>query len=292
MSYKPITQYQKSIENPSGTIDIGGVDGHESIYKYVSLDTKTSWNYLEDTFEKSKLIGATINSLNDPFEGKCEFFDDLSKVKIEDCCNYWSKSGQEADCWDKYKNKSPQQISDMVEKLTEKSLSDSRIISFCRRSDSPLLWSHYANSHKGACLHFVANAFRGEGVYKGSVRYMQNRPSVPLSLPARIVLPDAKDQDPREVRKYRAELLSAALFRKPVDWAYEEEVRVCYTVEKMTNLEFDSSGLFSIIFGARCPQEDRDRILKIVHGSGCKLRFREAYISDTTFAVDIRDVPI
>jgi len=31
-------------------------------------------------------------------------------------------------------------------------LENARILSFCGRSDSPLLWSHYANAHRGACI--------------------------------------------------------------------------------------------------------------------------------------------
>jgi hypothetical protein len=55
-----------------------------------------------------------------------------------------------------------------------------RIAAFCERSDSGLLWSHYANSYQGACLHFLAKGFRWRQYYSiGYVSYSKYRPTYP-----------------------------------------------------------------------------------------------------------------
>src|SRR5215469_16706654 len=164
---------------------------NQSFYKYVSLDTKTFWSHLVRTLNEQVLVGSTINSLNDPFEGRACVFDDLDTLvikpslaqRLEGHDNFSeaeraTRIGEMRDAANKY-----------LAYLTE----SQRIVSFCERSDSPLLWSHYARNYSGACLHFVGRAFRRRGSRLGYVNYGVTRPMYPLRLAYSL---SSRTQDP------------------------------------------------------------------------------------------------
>ena len=152
---------------------------NQSFYKYISLNTKTSWGHLERTLNECALIGSTVHSLNDPFEGRACIFDDLNTMRHGN----WLLGGFTQNPM------AGQLVTDemllnerreMAMAYLAKQAESQRIVSFCERSDSPLLWSHYANNYQGACLHFLGRAF----TYKrlGYVGYTNTRPDYPLRL--------------------------------------------------------------------------------------------------------------
>jgi hypothetical protein len=55
---------------------------HQSMFKYVSLNTEASWEYLRRTLHSSELVGSAAASLNDPFELSPFIFDDLQPSTI------------------------------------------------------------------------------------------------------------------------------------------------------------------------------------------------------------------
>lgn len=81
------------------------------------------------------------------------------------------------------------------------------LLCFCAGWHNPLLWSHYADRHRGICLGFdVADDFAD------SVRYVKSR--TPLSLPL------------------SRESMKQLLFTKFSGWSYEEEWRVWARLEE------------------------------------------------------------
>lgn len=264
---------------------IGGVGEHESLFKYVALDGKRSWNLLEQTLGENQLIGSTVASLNDPFEGQARFVDDLSDSKIKECAKYFDSNERLVDASERSGFGGFDLMREEIDTRLTNTIKNGRILSFCRRSDSPLLWSHYARSHKGACLHFIRSAFTEPKFIVGRVNYAQNRPSIPKSLLAKIALAPEANHHPEDRRKLREEFYKAAFFVKPADWSYEEEVRVIYSTQHMTNAPFDKHGLLELVIGAKCEPEDAERLRELVDRLSPQTAVRKAVIDGDTFAV-------
>ncbi|MEP2736221.1 MAG: DUF2971 domain-containing protein [Erythrobacter sp.] len=278
---------QSFVESRERQIRVGDFNPNESIFKYVSLGGNRSWNYFERTFNDFELIGSSINSLNDPYEGKPRFLDDLNRESLRQCCDFFDKSGGARTTSD-FKSKSfVVDSKELIDAKLEATHRDARILSFCRRSDSHLLWSHYANSHKGVCIHFSVGAFEQEHLSIGSVTYTRYRPVVPKSLLGKIAIPPEKSHHPHDRLALRKELYRPMFFTKPLDWEYEEEFRVIYQTSKMTNVPFNPEKVYEVILGAKCPEEDENRIKEILNNSSSKVILRRAVIDEDTFAVSI-----
>lgn len=137
----------------------------------------------------------------------------------------------------------------VARKLTKRfrdSLNDTTgLLSFSADWTNPVIWSHYANRHKGICLGFDLR--RSSKVQ--TVIYEDQR--------LRMALPDDKDPDsiPQEVQ----ESLSRTKAR---DWQYERELRMFVDLAKATienALYFwpfdDDMRLAEVVLGPRCDQE-------------------------------------
>ncbi len=125
--------------------------------------------------------------------------------------------------------------------VMKEELSKSRgLLCFSRDWRNPVLWSHYADKHKGLCLAFEVSA---EQV--GPVRYSRRRLAVDA----------ASLMNPRQLHLDEARQF---LFTKFSHWRYENEVRGFVTLEDRdpeTGLYFTDFGeklrLVGVIVGAR-----------------------------------------
>lgn len=137
-----------------------------------------SEKYALDVISNQCLKLSLINDLNDPFE--------LIAADLPT-----SESREEAI---KFKN-------DMASKIG--------ILCFCENWKNPLLWSHYANRHKGVALKFEIN-----DEIALPVRYRKNRFEIDLL---------AKKYHKQPVSKKETE---GIWLTKYISWNYEEEIRV------------------------------------------------------------------
>lgn len=266
---------------------------HQSMFKYIDLNSKTPWNLLQKTLRKFELAGANAIDMNDPFELSPVVFDDLQASTIADAVSYnpllqrlqgnAPKSVKDAfpDA-EPYRRQARFFLDDVVARY--------RIIAFCERSDSGLLWSHYANSYQGACLQFLAKGFRWKRHYTlGYVNYSKYRPTYPLSLALSL---SAKTGAPRipvnSTPLKRAESEKILFFTKAEDWAYESEIRLVYDFTEYSSAVFREDSLVSIIIGPRFSAENKRRLAKLIKDSYYKdLPIRRARLSNTTFSVEI-----
>lgn len=271
---------------------VRGIGRYESVFKYISLEGSRSWNMLEETLTNNKLIGSTKNALNDPFELSPCLIDDLDPETIKSCFEFETEAGfhnaaasseapfEDVNLW-----------SDRATKTIERTIETARVVSFCDKVDSPLLWSHYANSHRGAVLHFVGKAFLGTQT-QGFVNYSRQRPSLPLSAALRFSNRDAERMKAEEYLIMRGATLGPLIFTKPEDWSYEGEFRLAYSTTRKTHVTFDPNGLVEIIVGARTEAPDVARIRQLVAStSRPNLKLSRARISNRTFSVEIETEP-
>src|SRR5260221_5300298 len=159
---------------------------NQSMFKYISLNSDDSWDHLRRTLQHAALTGSTASKLNDPFELSPVVFDDLQPSTVAAAVGH----NDLAERLQTGKSRPLQEVFSDLVPYREQAMSflnevaaRYRIIAFCERSDSGLLWSHYANSYQGACLHFLAKGFRSRSFPTlGYVTYSKYRPTYPLSL--------------------------------------------------------------------------------------------------------------
>ena len=148
------------------------------LYKYRSIakdsldQTKPDMNkfhYIERIFTHNELHFPSPSSLNDPLE--CRPFTTLGDISNQQYkkqyVSYFTKvmiaGGNTADPKEiaKWLESHTQETANEYSKqLTEElrsSFTKYRICSFSAVNNNPLLWSHYADSHKGFCLIFDAD---------------------------------------------------------------------------------------------------------------------------------------
>jgi len=187
---------------------------------------------LED-IEKKRIRISEIDQLNDPFELWCVSQED-SKLRP---------------ALRKYKK----EMSDRF-----------GLICFSKHWHNPLLWSHYADKHRGMCLGFdvIDRSLR-------PVKYVKERPA--LKMP-----PSKESADELLFTKYR-------------DWKYEEELRNWFQFDKRENghyfYPFDGSvQLREVIAGPLCT-ESKDRIKNALTDYAEEVSVTKARLAFKTFRV-------
>lgn len=262
---------------------------HQSIFKYVGLNGKKSWDLLERTLNACELVGSTYNALNDPYELSPHLFNDLRPVTIARALGERAPLAArlKGEPWDpnvlfadvaRYEAE--------ARELFAKIQKGARIIAFCDRSDSPLLWSHYANSYEGACLHFTGGAFERRLSNFGYVSYSTHRPTYPLSLALELSARKRTGYSDDNLRQAESDKL--VFYTKAADWAYEREVRIVYTAPRQTSLPFQPDGLLSVILGPRMSSDNEARLRDLLARSRVPhLPVRKASLSTNSFSVEI-----
>jgi len=275
------------IERLASDIHLRRPSPHQSIFKYVGLNTKRSWDLLERTLSGCELSGSTFNALNDPFELTPHLFNDLRPSTIAAAVGYQGLSNR----LKKLPSEPEEVFSDIgkyeadARKHFEQMQRDARIIAFCDRSDSPLLWSHYAHSYGGACLHFAGRAFRGRETKFGYVTYSAHRPIYPLSLALALSSRRSADAD-AALRHSESDRL--IFFTKAADWAYEREVRIVHSASRDPKVPFQADGLLSVIIGPRMKPEDQAKLRDVIARSQVpRVPVRFARLSTNSFSVEI-----
>ncbi len=131
--------------------------------------------------------------------------------------------------------------------------------------DNPLLWSHYADGHKGVCLKYefpysFMSQFESTEAYE--VKYLKPNESIS----------DLLNQLPEEGFALSHLLVKLYLTTKSHHWHYENEKRIFY---KPGVLPIDPECLKAIYFGLRTPESDIDHIRKLAEKHcGCNTFFQ------------------
>ncbi len=130
-------------------------------------------------------------------------------------------------------------IKDFFQKFQDNLL----ITCFSKRNDSTLMWSHYADSHKGVCLEYEIS---DDKVFL-EVNYSTTKPIIFLSevishILALIIL--EKKIDPDTLLTSPFSKMINYLFTKEKDWGYEEEVRFICSDKANNKIHKDNEGYF------------------------------------------------
>ena len=138
-----------------------------------------------------------------------------------------------------------------IEKLTNRLREDIQrmlkeevgVLSLSAKNDNILMWSHYADYHKGFCIEFKRSQTNPLGATK-PVQYVKEYPSLNYfdDLPGNI--------------------LKRMILTKAEDWSYEAEWRGLNTIN--TEVYYTDDMITGIIFGLHMPEDHKNKIYQIL----------------------------
>lgn len=177
------------------------------LYKYRTI-SGASYRYTQDIFVNRRLYLPTANILNDPNEG-------VATIDIQNEYRGWGNQ--------------------LEDRNRRQSI---RICSFTETHKNPVVWSHYADEHRGICIEFDTDHIDIRNNLLRPVNYSNTVP----------ILEHKSWKDDR-----------IAFFNKTEEWAYEKEWRYI-AKENLPFLAFNGNAIKRILLGARFSDTDLECI--------------------------------
>lgn len=270
----------------------------EILYKYANWSDK----HHKRIITHNELYFASAKLFNDPFDCDIPFRDDLRnendileiiKQLLRKNHPKWGNKDIDREAikilaqknWEREENKK------IAEELRiQYMFQRKRILSLTEFKDNILMWSHYANSHKGFCVGIdieqTENYFNKYcddtkcPIFLCKVKYMRLFP----------VLIPGPDNDPK--------IVIEALTTKAEDWIYEQEWRYILTLpealmtQKDCILNIPDGIIAEIYLGCEMPEEHKNEIIKLVRAKSVRPRLFTATKSKDSFSLRFDEVLI
>lgn len=256
-------------------------------YKYRSLRNACERRRVLSIIKTSQIYYANPVSFNDPFDCKVPLVDscdpsfiryliaaqsarsDADHVDVYD--NFiapGSRSQAEIDALNSGLDEAEQtEFRSLIERIQQK-VNETGVLSFSAICDSTLMWSHYADNHRGICLKFSLEKWRDMSMALYPVEYPVKRLSLQL------------DRQSYE----QGQLVRAVTLTKDQGWQYEQEWRVLGMAPG--EFSFPSDALVGIIFGCMTSDADKARVRRVV-ARRTHVVLYQAKMKDGAFGLDI-----
>ena len=231
------------------------------LYKFMSISDSNP-SYLEDIFIRSRLYLSSPRHFNDPFDMAADI---VAKGKLEDL-HAMIDSSEAFSCHDKERMRAeattfvkshgikgyferykvPNQFSELLDSSGVASFSSSK---HKERNSGPrniLMWSHYAESHRGLCFQFE---IAREPLFLRELVRVEYEPRYPE---VNWLSADSGDQ------------LIRALRNKAPCWSYEHEWRFILRKCANTYLPFGPEALTAVILGCEISATKENLVKRLV----------------------------
>lgn len=208
---------------------------NNSLFKFRTFTPKSF-----DIFNNQELWFALPKSLNDPFE--CPFDDDEVKKELAKC---------------------PQMSEHRIDEVASELKGAFKLLgvcSFSRARKNQLMWSHYANEHKGFCIGFnkrlLLESHRDSIAL--DVNYQSAQPSALELISGFEVNPISNSLEGNINHSVFSDLIRT----KYTYWSYERETRII--LPQSCALKFPHKALRSVALGLRAEGSEVERLLEIL----------------------------
>lgn len=253
----------------------------KKLYKYRSFN-----DFTNAIITESSIWYANPLTFNDPFDMNPFFRQKYSKREIKAHIKDFIQTSANTrnmpfEEQEKYRCKYEEQSNTnekfvaLRNRLFNEQISNTGVVSLSKCNDSILMWSHYADNHKGLVFEFdyshIKELYLHE--YPHKIDYIEK-----LNL-----LSHAAVQAERRMQ------MASILLLKYIDWAYESEYRII-DFDFQGNKPFQKELLTKIIFGLRSSPEDMQCMVKLCRKNGFEhVVFEKAEKIEGTFS--LRMVP-
>jgi Protein of unknown function (DUF2971) len=238
---------------PSTHTTLGRMDGRRLIcmtrpailYKYRALSPDSAFRNTMQILSRSEIYCSSPDEFNDPFECQVQVLvgEDMAPLEQQN----------DAELLQRIRN-------DMRAKL--------RIFSMSAINNNSLMWSHYADSHRGICLGFSIETDDEWFGLAAPVRYTDELPVVDLTS-----------------QGSSAKNFESIALCKDTRWSYEQEWRIA-SLEPTKVREFPSHLLVEVILGCEISNRHRLAITARVLTRPTPARLYQAHRHPMKYSVD------
>lgn len=239
--------------------------------------------YLERTVLHNEIYYAPATSFNDPFDCTAVFAEETGTDEelMADYIHLARKYGPEMTdeelridaeqmIADPSRNPRNQTVRNTIQDEYGRTIRASTGI-YCvsENSDDILMWSHYADHHRGVCLEFDGQAKLMQLAMR--VSYSHDRPQIARG-------------DSNQIK------LEKGILTKSNHWQYEREWRLIRYQQGPGIAKFRPENLTGIIVGAQASMQVLQLLRRLNRARGVPLRLYKASINRSTFTLDIREI--
>ena len=231
------------------------------LYKYRSI--KSAIEFLKN----NSIYFSNYQEFNDPFESVCKKKYDFTPKEYFETFQRWGVDFFSAAIEAEKIRLGYVNGKDLLSQATNQILKDFAYFCMTKDPDNILMWSHYADSHKGVCLKFDL---------------LQDLDTFALTVPV-----DYNSEYP-EFNTLNGNPGINIITRKSLDWAYEHEHRT---------VKINAHGLYAIkkdvlaevIFGCRTSEKDKTLIRDLAKSNGFnRVSFSAAMANPEAYKLDFR----
>jgi hypothetical protein len=244
------------------------------LYKYRSMHTKKDREHTLRILTHNEIYFAKCTEFNDPFDCNlhisCEGDFTTHKEKLRKLKPDLSEAKLDIQT---QKDLQPENIKKRERKVNKDIRHINQkvgIFSMSAKPDDLLMWSHYADYHRGICIKFKTTSEKLFGCDILNIKYKKNFP----------IFSVYDDMNLKRVKKYTC--------TKSIDWKYEKEWRIYY---RETGCQlFPPEEISGVILGSRISNRNKAIVLKCLSETNCKEKIYEAHECKDRFGLDI--IPI
>jgi len=247
------------------------------LYKYRSLDEK-QLDYTRQIFDRSDLYFSSVARFNDPFE--FGFYLSFTATEFEKrrwLTRYIENANPPLD------RDEIRRVRKRLARLTERRRANFEgelkqyfrekvgVVSFSARCDDLLMWSHYADCHRGIVIEFDCSP--------GSMLHTVVLPvHYQAELPTLYFFSDSDVERLRKTSQTKAE-----------NWSYEEEWRIINQYTGPGPEPFPPDLLTGVILGARISSELELEVRRWAKAREHPVRISRAVISENSYSISIEE---
>lgn len=253
------------------------IDYPVRLYKYRSLADMTLLGYVKDSLLNSRFYWPTPSQFNDPFDCSPVALFPSERAKRESYAKRLVRQNMplvsRAERRATYRRMTVNNLAEAEAKLPEifrDRMARVGVYSLAEEPHNVLMWSHYADSHRGICFRLTPTRFDQDFFPAFQVLYSEERPVVDM-------IDDSLLDWSRK-----------ALLTKAQCWRYEREWRV-FDVQQSGFHAFRPGLLDAVILGALISEENRARVSAWVKARTPPTKLIQARFDDKKFRVIIEE---
>ncbi|MFN0158766.1 MAG: DUF2971 domain-containing protein [Bacteroidota bacterium] len=251
-------------------------DTPKFLYRYRPVDS-----YSLRTISHSEFFFCSLDSLNDPFDCNLDFeYADTSNEIADYIADMAARTWPTVPAEELRRVAYNQVLSGDARKTMNSVIAAIRsefqeklcMLCMSNKNDDILMYSHYANGHKGLCLEFATTTHKFyDRPFK--VEYSETFPQPKFS----------------KFDSKNLESLTPFLCTKAMHWSYEQEWRIIKP-EKAGLRQFPPKFLTGIILGSQIEPSSRNSVIEAIQQRGVATKLYEARKSSGRFSLEIREL--
>lgn len=249
------------------------------IYKYLPFTDGSKCILTDGTMKFSH-----HSEFNDPFDCKTAYDIEKSMTYLKSCSDLFKEAGRQLKLSPAQRVSKRKQMEHGLRRSLESGefhtgmIGEVGICCLTKKPDNILMWSHYADNHKGLVIEFTIDN-NSENIHMGNVEnklfgwdveYTESMPVIST-----------------EERDFNA--VKDVFLMKSPDWRYEAEYRVLSMYKGPGIHKFDQQLISRVIAGVKMPKASFDELKKLVkqlnHKNGKNIEVVRAKMSKTEYRI-------